>query len=227
MWQGGIMILVVGGEKGGTGKSCLAQQLAVHYAQQPNRNVILVDCEPQRSSSDWVQLRQLQPGVPWINCVQMYGNIRYELKSLQHHYDVVIVDCGGHDLVALRSAMAVANHALFPVQPRIRDLASLHLLSTLRQSSQQLNPQLATACVLNQCPALEDERVQQAKAAIGAAKLPLLEAQVCQRDIYDQSAAKGLSVLDVEPTGAAAAEINRLAQELKLLSMQFSLTGTN
>lgn len=221
------MILLVGGEKGGTGKSCLAQQLAVHYAQQPNRNIMLVDCEPQRGSSDWVQLRQLQPGVAWINCVQMYGNIRYELKSLQHHYDVVIVDCGGHDLVALRSAMAVANYALFPIQPKQRDIASLHLLVNLLQSSQQLNPQLVSACVLNQVPTHDDERVQHARTTISAAKFTLLATEVAQREVYDLSAAKGLTALDLEPTGTAAAEIGQLAQELTLLREQCSLTGTD
>ena len=83
------------------------------FSSQKNANVILVDCDPQRTTSDWVQERHLSPNVQWINCVQMYGKIRYELKSLEHHYDYVIVDCGGQDSVALRSAMSVASHVLF------------------------------------------------------------------------------------------------------------------
>lgn len=221
------MILLVGGEKGGTGKSCLAQQLAVYYAMQPGRNVILVDCEPQRSSSDWVQLRHLQPSIPWINCVQMYGNIRYELKSLQLHYDDVIVDCGGHDMVALRSAMAVANQALFPLQPRARDIASLPLITQLIQASHSLNPQLSAACILNQCPSADDERVQQARITLNAAHLAVLQSVTCQHEIFDSSALKGLSALDVDPAGVAASEIVAIAQELKQLSILSSLSEAN
>lgn len=46
------MILLVGGEKGGAGKSCLAQNIAVHITQKFNANVLMVDCDPQRTTSD-------------------------------------------------------------------------------------------------------------------------------------------------------------------------------
>ncbi|MGL5498119.1 MAG: chromosome partitioning protein ParA, partial [Aeromonas sobria] len=38
------MILLVGGEKGGSGKSCLAQNLAVYLRSQFQGEVLLVDC---------------------------------------------------------------------------------------------------------------------------------------------------------------------------------------
>lgn len=217
------MILLIGGEKGGTGKSCLAQHLAVYFSMQDNSNVILVDCEPQHSTSDWVQLRHLQPGLSWINCVQMYGKIRYELKSLQHHYDYVIVDCGAHDAVALRSAMAVATHVLLPLQPKIRDLATIPHLSDLIQNCLQVNPQMQVACVLSQCPEPDDERVLQARTRLQAANLTVLQAQVNQHDEFDSSALKGFSVLDTAPNGAAASEMIAVATELQQLALkQFS-----
>lgn len=216
------MILLIGGEKGGTGKSCLAQHLAVYFSMQDNTNVILVDCDPQHSTSDWVQQRHLQPGLSWINAVQMYGKIRYELKSLQHHYDYVIVDCGGHDAVALRSAMAVATHVLLPLQPRIRDLASIPHLSDLIQNCMQINPQMQVACVLNQCPApasaeagtAADERIQYARARLQAAHLTVLQSQIGQYDEFDNCALKGFAVLDTQPNGAAASDIIAVAEEL-------------
>jgi len=239
------MILLIGGEKGGTGKSCLAQHLAVYFSMQDNTNVILVDCDPQHSTSDWVQLRHLQPGLSWINAVQMYGKIRYELKSLQHHYDYVIVDCGAHDAVALRSAMAVATHVLLPLQPKVRDLATIPHLSDLIQNCVQINPQMQVACVLNQCPvpastvpgavpgtAPADERVLQARTRLQAANLTVLQTQIGQHDEFDSSALKGFSVLDTQPNGAAARDIIAVAQELlqsglnQLSSGSLSATGT-
>lgn len=44
------MILLVGGEKGGSGKSCLAQNLAVYLRTQFHGEVLLVDCDPDRKS---------------------------------------------------------------------------------------------------------------------------------------------------------------------------------
>ncbi|MGL5489229.1 MAG: AAA family ATPase, partial [Shewanella sp.] len=46
------MILLVGGEKGGSGKSCLAQNIAVYIKQKFAANVLMVDCDPQRTTSD-------------------------------------------------------------------------------------------------------------------------------------------------------------------------------
>ncbi len=50
------MIILVGGEKGGSGKSCLAQNLAV-YLQQQNRDILLLDADPQGTTTDWVKER--------------------------------------------------------------------------------------------------------------------------------------------------------------------------
>ncbi len=102
------MILLVGGEKG-SGKSCLAQNLAVYLRTQFHGEVLLVDCDPQRTTSDWIQERNDNPDLPQINCVQLYGNIRNDLLSLKNRYDYLIVDCGGQDNRALRSTMAVAT----------------------------------------------------------------------------------------------------------------------
>ena len=51
------MIILIGGEKGGSGKSCLAQNLAV-YLQQSGRDVLLVGAAPQGTSTDWAKERE-------------------------------------------------------------------------------------------------------------------------------------------------------------------------
>lgn len=46
------MIILVGGEKGGSGKSCLAQNIAVYLRTEKGAKVLMVDCDPQRTTSD-------------------------------------------------------------------------------------------------------------------------------------------------------------------------------
>ena len=89
------MMILVGGEKGGSGKSCLAQNLAVYFARDKQAIVLMIDCDPQRTTSDWIQARNATPSLPAINCIQLYGKIRNDLLSLNQHYDYVVVDCGG------------------------------------------------------------------------------------------------------------------------------------
>ncbi len=112
------MMILVGGEKGGSGKSCLAQNLAVYFARNKKAIVLMVDCDPQRTTSDWIQTRNADPSLPAINCIQLYGKIRNDLLSLKQHYDYVIVDCGGQDNLALRAAMSVADHVIISLRPK-------------------------------------------------------------------------------------------------------------
>ena len=51
------MILVLGGEKGGSGKSCIAQNLAV-WLQRKGNDVLLLDADPQGTSVDWARERE-------------------------------------------------------------------------------------------------------------------------------------------------------------------------
>ncbi|MDP4536027.1 AAA family ATPase [Alkalimonas collagenimarina] len=214
------MILLVGGEKGGSGKSCLAQNIAVYFTREKQANVMLVDCDPQRTTSDWVQERHLDSELPWINCVQMYGKIRYELKSLEMHYDVVVVDCGGQDSVALRSAMVVASHVLLPLRPKRRDLKTLEHLEDLVSACNVVNPDMIVGCVMTQCPSLPNQanRILDAKEVCKSFNLRVLEAITHSRNIYDDSEEKGLSVMDIDPQGKAAVEIRDMITEL--LSMK-------
>ena len=70
------MIILVGGEKGGSGKSCLAQNLAV-YLQQQNRDILLLDADPQGTTTDWVKERDENDALQNIPSVQASGNIRH------------------------------------------------------------------------------------------------------------------------------------------------------
>ena len=54
------MILVLGGEKGGSGKSCIAQNLAV-WLQRQGSDVLLLDADPQGTSVDWAREREQNP----------------------------------------------------------------------------------------------------------------------------------------------------------------------
>ncbi|MCD8548039.1 MAG: AAA family ATPase [Aeromonadaceae bacterium] len=208
------MILLVGGEKGGSGKSCLAQNLAVYFKIQYQGEVLLVDCDPQRTSSDWIQERK-DTSLPQLNCVQLYGNIREDLLSLKNRYDFVVVDCGGQDNRALRSTMAVASHALIPLRPKRRDLKTLPHMEDIISTCKMVNPTLKAAVVMTQCPALPNQakRILDAKEVCESFCVPVLESIIYSRNVYDDSEERGLSVIEIEPEGKAAAEIRAIAKE--------------
>lgn len=210
------MIILVGGEKGGSGKSCLAQNIAVYLRTEKSSSVLIVDCDPQRTTSDWIQERNASEGLAPINCVQLYGKIRNDLLSLRQHYDYVVIDCGGQDNLALRSSMAVADHILIPLRPKRRDLKTVPHMEDLLATCKMVNPKMNAAFVVTQCPSLPSlaSRILEAKEVCRSFEIPVLNSVTYSRNIYDDSEESGKSVVESEPMGKAAIEIRSIFDEL-------------
>jgi len=91
-WSNDEMILVVANVKGGPGKSCLAQNLAVYLQVVAGKRVLLVDADPQETTADWINERRENGTLPDIRFAKMTGRIRDDLLSSEEHYGVVVVD---------------------------------------------------------------------------------------------------------------------------------------
>lgn len=209
------MILLVGGEKGGSGKSCLAQNLAV-YLQQRGRDVMLLDADPQGTSADWAAERGQNDGLPTLPCLQASGNIRKAVQDLAKRCDCVVIDAGGQDSEALRSAMTVATHLLLPFRPKRRDLKTLTQVDQLVKLAVAVNPNLKVRAVITQCPTLPSQvqRILDAKGACSSFGIQPLDAVTFARNIYDDADEAGSSVLESKADPKAAEEISAIAHEL-------------
>ncbi|QXR09049.1 AAA family ATPase (plasmid) [Acinetobacter lwoffii] len=208
------MIILVGGEKGGSGKSCLAQNLAV-YLQQQNRDILLLDADPQGTTTDWVKERDENLELNNIPSVQASGNILQVLSDISKRYQDIIIDAGGQDSEALRSAMTLATHMLLPFRPKRRDLKTLQHIEQLIKLAKAVNPTLIAKAVITQCPTLpsQAQRILDAKEACESFGLSALEQYTTNRNVYDDADENGLSVFEVESDSKAKAEIQQLAIE--------------
>ena len=208
------MIILVGGEKGGSGKSCLAQNLAV-YLQQQNRDILLLDADPQGTTTDWIKERDENSDLKNIPSVQAAGNIRQVLDDLSKRYQDIIIDAGGQDSEALRSAMTIATHMLLPFRPKRRDLKTLVHVEQLIKLAKAVNPESVTRAVLPQCPTLpsQAQRILDAKYACESFGLIALNQFTTNRNVYDDADENGLSVFEVDSDPKAKAEIERIVIE--------------
>lgn len=145
-----IMILLIGAEKGGTGKTTLTTNLAVSLIKRGYK-VLIVDTDMQGSASSWCSLRELskqQP--PIITCVQKLGaGWREQVKHLAKDYDHVIIDSGGRDSPEMREAMGIANILLIPLQPSQFDVWTLGKMEKLLRDARAWNPKLEAHLVFN------------------------------------------------------------------------------
>ena len=208
------MIILVGGEKGGAGKSCLAQNLAV-YLQEKNRDILLLDADPQGTTTDWIKERDENEDLKNIPSVQASGNIRQVLKDLSKRYEDIIIDAGGQDSEALRSAMTIATHMLLPFRPKRRDLKTLDHMEQVLKLARAVNPYFNARAIITQCPTLPSQvqRILDAKEACVSFGIKALDQITTNRNVYDDADENGLSVFEVTSDPKAKAEIEGIAQE--------------
>ena len=112
------MIILIGSQKGGCGKSTLTINIAAALAKL-NKDVIIVDADIQSTSSRWAADRN--ENLPKVHCVQKYKNMKNTLLDLNQRYKFVIVDVAGKDSKELRTGMIVANILLIPSEEGVVD----------------------------------------------------------------------------------------------------------
>jgi chromosome partitioning protein len=101
------MIILIGSEKGGVGKSTIATNLSALLMSQ-NKDVVLVDADRQSTSANWTQDRK-STGKVQVQCVRQYDDIENTIADLNKRYEYVIVDCQGRDSKELRTGLMVAD----------------------------------------------------------------------------------------------------------------------
>ena len=99
------MITVVGGTKGGSGKSTVATNLTVMLAAA-GRDVLLVDADDQETSTDFTAMRnETRPGGAGYTCVAVTGrNVLTEVKRSRHGQPA----CPASDLPHLSGSVRAA-----------------------------------------------------------------------------------------------------------------------
>jgi chromosome partitioning protein len=208
------MIVAVLGEKGGTGKTTLATNLAGMRAVD-GRDVLLLDADRQASASYWAEKRSHQhPQVHAVQSVQKFGEgLMRTVRDMERRYDDILIDAGAGDSREVESALRVADLAIVPVQPAGLDVWTLGLIDDRVGEALTVNGALRAYVVLNRAsPNPKDNDADEARQAIeGCAHLRLAPGMICDRVAVKRAAPAGLTVLEYKPFDAkAAAEMQQL-----------------
>ena len=200
------MIVLIGCEKGGTGKTTIATNLAALRALA-GRDVLLVDTDPQGSAGFWTTSRAENDIKPRVACIQKFGKgLQGELQDLAGRYQDIIIDAGGRDSVELRSAMVVAHKAYVPIQASQFDIWTLAQMNDLIVTAQGFNPNLCAWVVINRGstnPFVTE--TAEAVEILGDFKhLGLATSVVRDRIAYRKAVRDGLSVVEMKPSDAKA-----------------------
>jgi len=149
-----MSVILIGGEKGGTGKSTIATNLSIMSCLM-GHDVLLLDTDKQGSSSKFVSHRNETGLKPTPTCVQIRGKyLHKEIEDLNNRYEVIVIDAGGQDSIELRAAMASPSvtRLYTPLQPSEFDLNTLATMDDLVCTAQSFNHNLEAFIIFNQSP---------------------------------------------------------------------------
>jgi len=204
-------IMTVAQQKGGSGKTTLAANLAVAWALDGKHSVAVLDVDPQGSLGEWFERREERLGEDrtglTFRTASGWGAKR-EARSLARDHDIVVIDTPPHADLELRNAIENATLVVVPVQPSPADLWATE--ATLEAA---LKERVGALMVLNRVPPrarLTEEMV----AAIREFQAPLATTRLGNRVAFSEGFMIGGSPVEMRASHPAAEEIRALAAEV-------------
>ncbi len=199
------IVITVAQQKGGTGKTTLAANIAAALAT--SRRVALLDIDPQHSLTRWNELRPKTAAKITFSDVSGW-RVTGELDRLKATHDIVVIDSPPHIDTDARLAIRGANLVLIPVQPSAPDIWAAD--GTLKLAAAEKRK---ATLVLNRVPSSGKLR-ETMTAQLKADGKPLMTATIGNRTGFASAFADGLAVTETAPRSIAANELRALLAEL-------------
>lgn len=205
------IIITVAQQKGGSGKTTLVSHLAVACALEHGQQVAIVDVDPQGSLGEWFERREQRLGEDGTRLVFRTASgwgARREATALARDYGVVLLDTPPHADSETRKSIEAASLVVVPVQPTPADLWATQ--ATLELAERE---RVAATLVLNRVPA-RARLTATITEELGHLNADFSRARLANRVAYAESLGAGSTVLEMRPSGPAAAEVRALSSEL-------------
>ena len=204
-------VIAIVNQKGGTGKTTLATNLAAAFAD--TEQVLLLDADPQGSSRDWADNHpRLRLTVKETDGRRLVEDVRQE--SPQYHW--VIIDGPPGTSRTSADAVRAADLVLIPAKPGPFDVwAASDIVDAVRARQENSRNWLLAAFVITMSKP-RTNLGRQVQAALEDYGLPALESRTTERVAYPQMAIEGKSVLEGRDR-TAKAEILAMRDEIERL----------
>ena len=194
--------IAVVSQKGGSGKTTLALNLAACAAHR-GRQSCVIDTDPQATAAAWGDWRgDFLPQI--VTCPPI--RLARMIQSLERDgSDFIVIDTPPHGESAVREAVREADLVLMPTRPRAFDLHALEATADAVVSARK-----PAFVLLNGVPARGIRIVEEAGRHVAKLGLELCPVHFGERAMFHRSSATGEVALEAEPSGKAAGEVEAL-----------------
>jgi chromosome partitioning protein len=240
-----MSVLTVAGQKGGSGKTNLVRNLAIHFALdgysvgvvdadliQQHTSEFFADHQKEGTHEVWTPRGDIpglkvavwdrgSPDVPEGSIIVApqvdQDAIGDVIQSLADAVDVVVCDLQGTASVAMLHAIHYADLVLIPVQPSNDDLKSAH--STARhvaQAGKSARREIPYRIVISRASTgFRPEVERVVETALENAGIPRLRTPVFERTAFKRASFSRVAPIFEEPDGGAAENMKALYEEIK------------
>ena len=198
------MLLVIGGIKGGSGKTTIATNLCQMRAYHGYK-VLLVDADEQKSAYDWsiqrdeigLSLSSLKFSKTFVT-VCMSGKAVYSnLVKMRADYDDIIVDTGGRDTTSQRAALCDADKFIIPFKPSSIDIWTIGQVKQIIEEC--TNERLKSYAVISQADSSGKDNNEAINILNECENIQCLSFTIGNRKAFRNAAASGLGVFELNP----------------------------
>lgn len=208
------IVITVGTQKGGMGKSTLARALACEW-QKRGLRVLLVDADDQGTIADWQKNAEMQ-GKTTPPVTRLGDNLRdeFDRRTPAGRFDRVVIDTPARNSRRLSYALSVSDFALIPCNASSECVNSmpqtLDLVDAIRIAlDRELRPMLVA--VREKPNTMLGRAVRQVLDSFG---YPVMANMLAEREQHRHASNAGESVVTYASRSQAAKEVSAIVDEL-------------
>jgi chromosome partitioning protein len=203
-----VLVIALCQTKGGSGKSTIAECLAVHAAK--TQTVQILDLDPQASTTKWWRRRKGPANPMLVPDIKSMAMFMASLKK-KGAPDVLIIDTPGSMLGVIRDAVGVADVIVIPLAPSVKDWEAMDVVENIVNAAKKRDRALY---VINRFRVGTDTSAEAIRALTQrVANRPLA---IGMRTAYEKADAMGLSGPEIN--AEAAKEIDLVWSTIRRLA---------